>query len=145
MRIAQSLSRAMATRYADFFLPGLFALVVIEVAGVVAELVDVRRESLGEPVVLLQVDDEVGFGLPADFGDGVGFGGAIDGDADDVGAGVDERVCLGDGGVDVARLRGRHALDGDGIVGADGDRADADGAGWVAGDRVHFSLNTNDR
>ena len=42
-------------------------------AGVVAELVDVRRDALGQPVVLLQIDDEVGLRLPADFGDGVGF------------------------------------------------------------------------
>jgi hypothetical protein len=32
---------------------------VVEVAGVVAELLHVRRDLLGQPVVLLQIDDEV--------------------------------------------------------------------------------------
>ena len=42
--------------------------VVIEVPGVVADLVDVRRDRLGQPVVLLQIDREIGLRLPADFG-----------------------------------------------------------------------------
>ena len=109
---------------------------VIQVAGVVAELVDVRREPLGQPIVLLQIDDEIGRRLAANFGDRFGFGGAVDGDAHDVGPGRGERIHLRDGRVDVARRRGRHALHGDRVAGADRDRADADGAGWIAGD-VH--------
>jgi hypothetical protein len=72
---------------ADFLLPGLLALVVVEVARVVAELVDVRREPLGEPVVFLQINDQVCLGLLANLGDSVGFGTVVDGDADDVGTG----------------------------------------------------------
>ena len=76
-----------ADQVPHFFLPRLFALVVIEVARVVAELVDVRGDTFGKAVVLLQIDDEVGLGLPADFGDGIGFGIVVDGDANHVGAG----------------------------------------------------------
>jgi hypothetical protein len=81
----------------------------------------------------LQIDDEVGRGLAADFGDGIGFGIVVDGDANDIGAGGSERIDLADRGVDIARLRGRHALHGDRVAGADRDRADADGASLVTG------------
>ena len=52
---------------ADFLLPGLLTFVVIEMPGVVADLVDMRRDRLGEAVVFLEVDREVGGGLAADL------------------------------------------------------------------------------
>ena len=57
-------------------------------AGVVADLVDVRSDELGQAVVLLQIDRQVGLGLLADFGQGLGVLRAIDGDADDIGPGI---------------------------------------------------------
>ena len=53
-------------------------------ARVVAQLVDVRGDQLGQPIVLLQVDRQVGFGLAADFGERLGVLAAVDGDANDV-------------------------------------------------------------
>ena len=67
-------------------LPRLLALVVIQVARVVADLVDVRRDQLRQPVVLLQIDRQVRLGLLADFGQGLGVLLAVDGDPHDVGA-----------------------------------------------------------
>ena len=93
-----------------------------------------RRDPLGQAVVLLQIDRQIGRRLPANFGQRLGVLLAIDGDPHDVGPGVVEHVHLADGRVDVLRVRGRHALHGDRAAAADGDRADADGAGWIAGD-----------
>src|SRR3954471_15808095 len=101
-------------------------------ARIVAKFIDVRRELFGEAIVLLQIDNEIRFGLLADFGDGVGFGRVVDGDADDVGTGIDQSVRLADRGVDIAGLCGRHTLDGDWATAADGDRANANGASRVA-------------
>ena len=60
--------------------------------------------------------------------------GAVDRDAHDVGTGGVQRVDLFDGGVDVLRVRGGHALHGDRVSVADRGGADADFAGWVTGD-----------
>ena len=119
----------------DLVLPRFVRLVVVQVAGVVAELVDVGRDAAGETVIFLQVDDQVGRGLAADFGQGVGVASAVDGDADHVGPGGDEVVHLGDRGVNVLRVRGRHALHGDGLAGANRGGTDADGAGGIAWDQ----------
>ena len=43
----------------DLLRDRLLRLDVVEVARVVADLLDVRRDLLGEPVVLLEVDDEI--------------------------------------------------------------------------------------
>ncbi len=47
----------------------LVAFVVVEVAGVVADLVDARRDDLGEAVVLLKIDREVRGGLSPNVGE----------------------------------------------------------------------------
>ncbi len=111
---------------AHFFLPRLGALVVIQVARVVAELIDMRCESLGQPVVFLQIDDQIGRRLAANLGDGFGLGRTVDGDSHHVGARGGQRVHLPDRRIDVARCRGGHALHGDRVAGADRNRADAD-------------------
>ena len=49
-----------------------------------------------------------------------------------------------DGGLDVLRVRGRHALHGDRLPGADGDRADANRAGWIALNVHHFRILTTE-
>ena len=43
----------------NLFLPRLFTLVVVQVTGVVADLVDVRCDPLGETKILLQIDRQV--------------------------------------------------------------------------------------
>ena len=59
-RMAQSCSRATSARNRTFSAHRLLLLVVVEVAGVVADLVHVGRHLRGQPVVLLQVHDQVG-------------------------------------------------------------------------------------
>ena len=53
-------------------LPGLRRLVVVEMAGVVSQLVDMRGHVDGEPVVFLEVDGEVGLRTGPDGGQGCG-------------------------------------------------------------------------
>lgn len=102
-------------------------------ARVVADLVDVWSYELGEAVVFLEIDREIGLGLAANLRQGFGVLLAIDGDADNVRARIVQGVHLFDGGSDILRLGRGHALDRDGIVVADRDGADLDGACWVAG------------
>ncbi len=107
-------------------LPRLLPFVVIQVARVVAELGDERGDLLGEAIVLLQVDGQVGVRAVVDLSEGVGLFLAVDGHPDDVSPGIRQRVDLPDGRLDVGRFGRRHALDGDRPAGADLDRSDAD-------------------
>ena len=68
---------------ADLLAHRLLPLVVPEVAGVVADLVDVGGDGLGQAVALLEVDHEVGLRLPADLGEGLHVLRAVDGHADE--------------------------------------------------------------
>ena len=52
---------------ADLVLPRLFGLVMEEVAGVVAYLLDQRCHVGRQTVVLLEIDGEIGVGPPADL------------------------------------------------------------------------------
>jgi hypothetical protein len=61
---------------------------VVEVARVVAHLVDVRRHLRHQPVVLLEIDDEVRRRALADFRESFGVLHVVAGDADEAGAGV---------------------------------------------------------
>ena len=131
-RIAQSLSAATLGEVADLLLPGLLALVVIQMPRVVADLVDVRRDEFRQAVVLLQVDRQIGRRLPANLGQRLGVLLAVDGNPHDVGPGRVQVVDLRDGGVDVWRVRRRHALHGDRMAGADGDRTDAHATRGIA-------------
>ena len=94
-------------------LPRLIPFVVVEVSGVVAELVDVGCHDLREPVILLQVHAEVGVGFGGDIDNREGIGGAVDGDPHHIGSGPFEVADLSGGGGDVAGRGGRHALHGD--------------------------------
>src|SRR5207244_2386963 len=89
-------------------------------------------DQLGQAVVLLQIDRKIGFRLLADFGQRLGVLFTIDGNPDYISARFIEQVHQLDGRVDILRVRRRHALDSDRMASANGDRADADGAGWVA-------------
>ena len=102
-------------------------------ARVVPQLVDKRGDQLGQAIVLLQIDREVGFGLAADFGECLGVLAAVDGDANDVGPRLNEIVDLPRGGVDIRRLGRRHALHGDGPAGPNLNRPDADRSGFSGG------------
>ena len=119
----------------DFVLPRLFALVVIEMARVVAKLVDVRGDvarpgdsslagrPTGWPCVCWRISARASASLLLSTAMRTTSAPASTRSFD-----------LGDRGVDVLRVRGRHALHGDRMAGADRDRADADGAGWIARD-----------
>ncbi len=109
-------------------LPRLLTLVVVQVAGIVADLVDVRRHGFGQPIVLLQVDRQIGRRTPADLGQRFGIGSAVHGDPDHVSAGFGQALDLLDGRLHIARARGRHALHGDGMITADRNRPDRHGA-----------------
>ena len=129
-RSAKSLLRRGLGDERDLVTHGLRLLVVVEVAGVVANLVDVRRDLRDQPVVLLQVDDNVRLGdARPDPRERIDVLRAVDRDADETGAGVVEHLRLVRRGFDVLRLRGAHRLDDDGVAATDGDGAGADGSG----------------
>ena len=86
---------------------------VVQVAGVVAEFVDMRSHDLRHPIVLLQIHRQVGFGLVANFGQSGSFFFVVDGDANDIGTGIVHQVHERDGGVDVSGFGGGHRLDRD--------------------------------
>ena len=97
----------------DFLRDGLTLLDMVEMAGVIADLIHIRRDLSGDLVVFLQIDgqgDAVGEG--ADLLQRLDFFLVVDGDAHDRRACAGELVHLCDRGVDVARLRRAHALDG---------------------------------
>ena len=93
---------------------------MIEMAGVVANLVDVRSDLDGQAVILLQIDRQVGLGLFANLGQGRGVLAVIYRDPHHVRARVEQRIDLADRGGDILRVRGRHALHGHRIFGANG-------------------------
>ena len=133
MRSASPCARD-ADEVRDLLLHGLLLLVVVQVPGVVAELVDEGRHLLGEPVVLLQVDRQDALRLCADLRQRIDIGLTVDRDADHVRSRFLEDAHLPQGGGDVAGLGGRHGLDGDGGRAADLQVADLDGAGLARGD-----------
>ena len=118
-------------------LPRLGPLVMVQVARVVADLVDRRRDVGSQAIVLLEIAGEIGLGPLADLDQGLGVGLGIDRHANDVGPGLDQVLDLGDRRVDVGRLRGAHALNGNGIAGADREGANLDGTGGIAGGLRH--------
>ena len=123
-------------------LPRLGSLVVIKMARVVADLVDVRRDDFGQPVVLLQIDRQVAFGLLANLGERLGvLAGCRRRCARHRPRRCMQRVDLRDGGVNVLRLRGRHALHGD-RRSPPINRADANGAGRIADD-IEFCFGSH--
>ena len=105
------------------------ALDVVQVTGVVANLVDVRRDRSGQPIVLLQVDDQRRAGLATDLLDRRDLELVVDGDADDSRTGGAELLALADGGIDIAGLGRAHALYDERCVAADADGADGDRTG----------------
>ena len=113
-------------------LPGLRWLVVVEMAGVVSQFVDMRGHVDGEPVVFLQVDGEVGLRAGPDGGQGCGVGLAIDGDPHDARPGGMQGVGLVDRGGHVGGVGGRHALGSDGVAGPDRDAPDPHGPRWIS-------------
>ena len=110
---------------ADLLADRLLTLVVVEMAGVVPHLVDVRRDGGGQPVVLLEVDHEVRARLAPDLGQGVNVTGVVHGNADEIAPSLPDRLGLFHRGVDVLRSGGAHTLDGDGVGTADEGAADA--------------------
>ena len=118
----------------DLLLHGLVLLVVVQVAGVVAQLVDEGRDLLRQPVVLLQIDREQARRLRPNLRERVDVGLAVDGDPDHVCPSRFEDPHLPQRGGDVAGLGGGHRLDGDGGRATDLEVADLDRAGLARGD-----------
>ena len=83
---------------------------MIEVAGVVADLVDVRGDRSRQPVVLLEIDDQVRARLAPDLGQRGDVLGAVDGHPDEVTTGLADRLRLLDGGLHVLGAGGAHAI-----------------------------------
>ena len=107
-------------------------LVVPEVAGVVADLVDVRGHALGEAVALLEVHHEAGLRLAPHLGERLDVLRAVDRHPDERASGPADGLGLRDGGVHVLGAGRAHALHGHGVAAPQGDGADADGAGGVS-------------
>src|SRR5688500_2019415 len=66
-------------------LPWLVTLVMIEVAGIVADFVDMRGHLRDEAVILLQIDGKISGSLLANLGERLGVLSAIDCNSDHVG------------------------------------------------------------
>ena len=111
----------------------LLALVVVQVARVVAELRDVRGDQRREPVVLLQVHDQRHAAALLDLGQRLGVGLAVDRDTHERRARLRQALGLRGGGGDVLGVGRAHALHGDGRAAADLNGAGVHGAGGVPG------------
>jgi hypothetical protein len=119
----------------DFVAGRLLFLVVVEVARVVTDLVDVRRDLRGEPIVLLEVDDKVRLGdASPDLRQRLDVLHAVDGDPDEAGPCFVEHPNLGDGRLHVLRAGGGHRLHDDRVAAADDDAAGTNG---TAGSALH--------
>ena len=105
-------------------------LVVPEVARVVADLVHVGGDALGQPVAFLEVHDQIGGRALADFSERVDILLAVHRDPHDPGAGRAERLGLGGGGLHVLGVGGAHALDDDRMTVADRRRSRFRPGGW---------------
>src|SRR3989337_2769500 len=104
---------------------GLRLLDMVEMAGVVTDLVDVWRDFAGDLVVFLQVDRQhYAPGLGADFLQRGSLFLIDDRDPDDTGAGASQLMGLRDGQVDIDRARGAHRLHHHRRAAADLDAAD---------------------
>ena len=97
----------------DFLLPRFVALMVIKVARVVTDLVDMRCDQLGEPIVFLQIDGEIGGRLPSNLRQGRRIGFAVHRNSHDVGPGLLKVVDQLQGRRHIASFRRGHALHGD--------------------------------
>jgi len=117
---------------ADLFLPRLVPLVVMQMAGVIADLVNVRRHEFRQTVVLLQIHGQIGGALPADLRERRGVLGAVSGDPDHIRSGRGQRLDLGHRGIDILSPRGRHALDRHGLTVSDHDGTDPDGTSGIS-------------
>ena len=84
----------------------------------VAVVVEVADDGDADAEFVERVDD---------FGDGLGGGFGVDGDADQLGAGLGQRHDLVDGGGGVGGVGIGHGLDHDGVVAAHPNVADFDG------------------
>ena len=136
-RIAQSYFAGDVDQKPDLVLPRLFALVMIQMARVVAELVDVRGDGFGQAIVLLQVDRQIGacvwWRISASASASFLLSTAIRTTSAPARA---RSLTCADRGRDVLRVRGRHALHGDRMPGADRHRADPDRTRWIT-DKLH--------
>jgi hypothetical protein len=111
----------------------LLALVVVQVAWVVADLLDERRDELGEAVVLLQVDRQRDPRERRELRQRLDVLARIDGDPDQVRARVLQELDLAPRGGEVLGACRRHALDGDGAVTPELEGPDADDARATGG------------
>ena len=120
-----------------FVLPRLGSFVVVQMARIVANLVDHRGDVGGQAIVLLKVAGEISPRPLADLGQRLGVGLGINRHADDIGSGSDQMLDLGERRFDVGRLRGAHALYGNRIAIADGQGANLYRTSWISGGLGH--------
>ncbi len=103
---------------------------IADVARVETQAVHARLEcGQGQPVLEVDVGDDRYRRSGDDLRQPLGRLTVVAGDADDVGPGRRQGVRLGQGGIDVCRLRRRHRLHGDRSIATDRDAADEDLAG----------------
>ncbi len=105
---------------------------MVQMSGVVADLVDIGGDPLGKAKVLLQIDRQIRRGSLTDFREGLGILLTVDSDPDHARTPLPQRFGLCRRGLDVLSLGRGHALHRDGVARANGDVANGDGASWIA-------------
>ena len=108
----------------DLVAHGLLALVMPEVAGVVSDLVDVRRNHLSETIVLLKIDGERSVCACTHISKSLDVRARVNGDPYEVGAGALQQFDLRDRRLDVLGPRSDHRLHDDRRTATDRDRPD---------------------
>ena len=113
-------------------LPRSLTLVVIKMARVISDLIDMRRHAFRETVILLQINRQIGLGLSPDFGQGLGVLSAVDRNTDHVRARVIQQIHQFHGRVDIGCAGGRHRLNRDFVSRTDRHRPDSNRPGPVS-------------
>src|SRR6185369_256335 len=125
---------------ADFLPHRLLPLQVVEVTGVVAELLHERGDLLRQPVVFLKIDHQVRIGAgDTNIGQGSDVLGVINRDTNHVRAGKLQQLDLADRRRYVLRARCCHRLNGDRVRPADAEIADTE---FARGSWFHAGCNS---
>ena len=112
---------------------------MIEMTGVVADLVDVRCDDFSQAIILLQIDHQIRFGLFADFRQCSRVFRAVNRDANHVSTCRKQILDLTDRRIDILSLCRCHALNGNGMSVSNCRRTNFDRPSCVSS-KIHLSL-----
>ena len=108
---------------------------MIEVSGVVTNLVHIRSDHFSEAIILLQIDRQVAFDLPPNLHQRFSFFLIINRDADNIRTSRYQIINLTNGRVDVRGLGRGHALNRNRSIATNEAISDSNAASWVADNR----------